>query len=242
MFNGKGLPKEKDVTAILSWPVWQVDGQFNHELFRSFSGMLNGKRLPKEAEVKALLSWPVWQVDGQFNYELLRAFSSMFNGKGLPCEEYVMACVSWLSGADGQALVAPDQMSALFAIVFAKHKTSGIPDIGRLVVYERRLLQLLPADMQEDDLSQLQIKQLALYAASKKENGLLALEMFEHFLKGGAGCWQPHSDSKAGPVLIQQSLSRLLTLLIDSGCQGVRTFLAAADEKGQEMSRHAYDE
>ena len=232
MFHGKGLPIDADVKAILSWPCWQVNGQFNHKLFRSFSGMFHGKGLPIDADVKAILSWPCWQVNSRFNSELFRLFSSVFHGKGLPRQEYVVACLSWLSGTDGQALGTPEQMTALFPIVFAKHRTSGIPEIGCLVVYERRLLLLLPPDMHRDDHSRLQIKQLAFYAASKKENGLLALEMFEHFLKADAACLQAHSGSKARPVLIKQSLSRLLTLLIDSGCQGVRKFLATADEKG----------
>ena len=63
MFSGKGLPKERDVTAILSWPVWQLDGVFNQELFGSISSMFNGKGLPREGDVVACIEW-LSQVDG----------------------------------------------------------------------------------------------------------------------------------------------------------------------------------
>ena len=35
----------------MSWSVWQVGGEFTHELFRSFSGMLHGRGQRKEQEV-----------------------------------------------------------------------------------------------------------------------------------------------------------------------------------------------
>ena len=82
------------MTAILSWPIWQVDGEFSSELFRSFSFLFSGKGLPKEGDVTAILSWPVWQVNGVFNHELFRSICSTFRGKGLPKERDVTACVS----------------------------------------------------------------------------------------------------------------------------------------------------
>ena len=101
---------------------------------------------------------------------------------------------------------------------------------------------LLPPDMQKDDHCRLQLKQLAFYAASKKEDGSLVLQMFERFLKGDAGYFHPRSGSQAGLELTKESLSRLLTLLLASGCRGVRRFLAAAEEKKWEMSHQEYDE
>ena len=55
MLNGKGLPKEQEVNEILSWPVWQVNGAFSHELFRSFSSMFSRRGLPKKCDVAAIL-------------------------------------------------------------------------------------------------------------------------------------------------------------------------------------------
>ena len=80
---------------MLSWPVWQVNGEFNCGLLRSFSSMFHGKGLPCERDVTAILSWPVWQVNGEFNCGLFRSFSSMFRGKGLPKERDVMAILAW---------------------------------------------------------------------------------------------------------------------------------------------------
>ena len=146
--------------AILAWPCWQLDGQFNYGLFRSFSSMFHHKKLPGEEQVKAILAWPCWQVGGQFNYKLFRSFSCMFHGKGLPNEAYVAACLSWLSGADDLDGCTLESISALFASVFAKHKTSGIPDIERLTVYEQQLMRLLPLELREDDDCRLQLKQV----------------------------------------------------------------------------------
>ena len=240
MLHGKGLPKEADVKAMLSWPVWEINGEFSYELFRPFAGMFSCKGLPKKADVKAILSWPCWQVNGLFNLQLFRSFATMFHGKRLPNEEYVMACLSWLSGTNDLDMDGLEQISVLFSSVFASHRTLGIPDIGRLPVYEQQLVQLFPAAMQEDDHCRLQLKQLTFYAASKKGSGALVLQMFELFLKGYAGCFYPQCGSKQ--ELTKKSLSILHALLFASGFQGVHNFLVAAEEKGWEISRQERDE
>ena len=237
MFHGQGLPIDADVKAVLLWPCWQINGQFSSELFRSFSSIFHGKGLFQEADVKALLSWPVWQVNGQFNYELFRSFSSL-NGKGLPSEKCVLACLNWLSGADDLDMDALETVSTLFASVFAKHRTSGIPDIDRLRAGEHQWLQLFPPSTAEDDHCRLQLK-LAFYAASKGKGGSLTLEMMERFLKGYAGHFHPQSGSDL--ALTKKYLSNLYTLLLASGCQGVRKFLAEVAKKGWEMSEKEYD-
>ena len=198
--------------------------------------------LPRQADVEALLAWPCWQLDGQFNRGLFRSFASIFSRKGLPSEEYVVACLSWLSGTDDLDRDALDKIGALFSSVFAKHRSAGIPDIERLGVYERQLLQLLPPSMTEDDNCRWQLKQVVFYAASKEAGGSLALQMFERFLKGYAGFFHTHCDVDAGPELTKEALSKLHTLLLASGCEGVRKFLAAADEKEWEMSHQECDQ
>ena len=150
--------------------------------------------------------------------------------------------MSWLSGTDDLDRDTLEKIGSLVSSVFAKHKNAGIPDIERLEVYERQLLQLLPPSMAEADDCRWQLKQVVFYAASKETSSPLALKMFERFLKGYAGCFHPHSDFGAKPKLTKKSLSKLHTLLLTSGCQGVRKFLAAADEKGWEMSRQERDE
>ena len=242
MLHGKGLPKEAGVKATLSWPAWQINGEFSYELFRSFSSMFSGKGLPKKADVKAVLSWPCWQVNGLFNLQLFRSFAAMFNGKGLPNEEYVMAFLSWLAGTDDLDMETLEQISTLFSSVFATSGTSRIPNTDRLAVYENQLLQLFPPDIQEDNHCGLQCKQLAFYAVSKKGDGSLMMHMFERFLKGYAGYFHPRCDVVAGLKLTKKSLANLHNLLYTSGSQGVRSFLAAADKKGWEMSRQECDQ
>ena len=65
MNNGKGLPDQAKVKAMLDWAVWTVDGQFSMELFRALSSMNSSRGLPDQATVKAMLDcgldsrWPV---------------------------------------------------------------------------------------------------------------------------------------------------------------------------------------
>ena len=123
MNNGKGLPDEVKVKAILDWAVWKVDGQFSRELFRAVSSMNNGKGLPHEAKVKAMLDWPVWKVDGQFSRELFRTVSSMNSGKGLPDETKVKAMLDWaVWKVDGQFSMG------LFRAVSSMNSGKGLPD------------------------------------------------------------------------------------------------------------------
>ena len=95
MCNNRGIPDAQTVKSLLSWPAWQVDGEFSCDLFRSFSGMLCSRGLPKEPDVDVVRSWPVWQLNGQFNHELFRSFSGMFARRGLPKEPDVNALLSW---------------------------------------------------------------------------------------------------------------------------------------------------
>ena len=78
MFKGKGLPQETDVKAILAWPVWQLDGVFNQELFHLFSGMFTGKGLPKECKVAACMEW-LCQGDS-IDRETLQLMNRLFCG------------------------------------------------------------------------------------------------------------------------------------------------------------------
>ncbi len=97
MNNGKGVPTNKEVKAILGWPEWKdKDGEFNIELFRSFSSMNNGKGMLKHEQVKEVLGWPEWKgKDGEFSMELFRSFSSMNNGKGMLKHEQVKEVLGW---------------------------------------------------------------------------------------------------------------------------------------------------
>ena len=47
MNNGKGLPEQAKVKAVLAWPEWKdEDGQFSMERFRAFSSMNSSRGLP----------------------------------------------------------------------------------------------------------------------------------------------------------------------------------------------------
>ena len=127
MNNGKGLPNQATVKAMLDWALWKVDGQFSMELFRALSSMNNGKGLPDEATVKAMLDWAVWKVDGQFSMELFRALSSMNNGKGLPDEATVKAMLDWaVWKVDGQFSME------LFRALSSMNSSRGLPDEAKV--------------------------------------------------------------------------------------------------------------
>ena len=143
---------------MLSWSVWQVQGEFNYELFRSVSSMFSGKGLPKKAEVQAALSWPVWQVNGQFNHNLFRSFSSMFHGKGLPKECEVAACMGWLSQGDSVDKETLQLMGRLFCGTFAGHIALGLPPVESLRDYEQRTAQLFHATAYDNDKHMTAIK------------------------------------------------------------------------------------
>ena len=78
MFSGRGLPNERDVKAVLTWPVWQMSGKFNHGLFRSISSMFSGRGLPKERDVTACMEW--LSEAGGANSETLQLMSRLFCG------------------------------------------------------------------------------------------------------------------------------------------------------------------
>ncbi|WP_422452481.1 hypothetical protein [Endozoicomonas sp. ALC066] len=89
--------KHEEVKEVLGWPEWKdKDGEFNMELFRTFSSMNHGKGILKHEEVKEVLGWPEWKdKDGEFNMELFCAFSSMNNGKGMLKHEKVKEMLGW---------------------------------------------------------------------------------------------------------------------------------------------------
>ena len=95
MCSYRGVPDSKQMKNLLSWPVWQMQGRFCEQRFRSVCAMFRFKGLPKEQDVQAILAWPAWQLDGQFNIELFRSFSSMLSGKGVPEEQVVNAILAW---------------------------------------------------------------------------------------------------------------------------------------------------
>ncbi len=97
MNNGKGVPTNKEVKAILGWPEWKDENaEFNTELFRAFSSMNHGQGLPRHEKVKEVLSWPEWKNrDGERNMELFRSFSSMNSSKGTIRHEEVKEVLSW---------------------------------------------------------------------------------------------------------------------------------------------------
>ena len=48
MNNGKGLPEQAEVKAVLAWPEWKDEnGQFSMERFRAFSSMNSWQRLAR---------------------------------------------------------------------------------------------------------------------------------------------------------------------------------------------------
>ena len=82
MNNGKGLPDEATVKAMLDWAVWKVDGQFSMELFRALSSMNNGKGLPDEAKVKAMLDW--LSCGEKLNDSLQKLMVRLYASEGMP--------------------------------------------------------------------------------------------------------------------------------------------------------------
>ncbi|WOG30276.1 hypothetical protein [Endozoicomonas sp. 8E] len=102
MNNGKGVPTNKEVKAILGWPEWKDrDGEFNTKLFRSFSSMNSGKGMLKHEQVKEVLGWPEWKdKDGEFSMELFRSLSSMNSSKGMLKHEEVKEVLAWSEWKD----------------------------------------------------------------------------------------------------------------------------------------------
>ena len=219
MNNGKGLPDEAKVKAMLDWAVWTVDGQFSMELFRALSSMNHGKGLPDEAKVKAMLDWAVWTVDGQFSMELFRALSSMTHGKGLPDEGKVKAILDWLI-CGGEL---NDSLQRLMARLYA---SEGIPDIKELKWYEQRLLNLFFADTvtgleshdenEDEDEQPCSIKQAALFLSTRKPQYVLNFKDVERFYQQVAG------DAA-------RKLEKLLKLSVSYGGRGVTHYLALND-------------
>ncbi|WP_448218025.1 hypothetical protein [Endozoicomonas sp. 2B-B] len=102
MNNGKGVPTNKEVKAILGWPEWKDrDGGFNTKLFRSFSSMNCSKGMLKHEQVKEVLGWPEWKDgDGEFSMELFRSLSSMNSSKGMLKHEEVKEVLAWSEWKD----------------------------------------------------------------------------------------------------------------------------------------------
>ncbi|WP_448218032.1 hypothetical protein [Endozoicomonas sp. 2B-B] len=102
MNNGKGVPTNKEVKAILGWPEWKDrDGEFNTKLFRSFSSMNCGKGMLKHEQVKEVLGWPEWKdKNGKFSMELFRSLSSMNSSKGMLKHEEVKEVLAWSEWKD----------------------------------------------------------------------------------------------------------------------------------------------
>ena len=226
--SGRGLPKEQEVKAVLSWPCWQVNGEFSYELFRSIFSMFARKEMPNEQEVETLLSWPVWQVNGQFNCAIFRLFASMLHSRrGLPKECDVAACMEWLSQADGVDEETLQLMVSLFCGAFTGHRALGLPSPYHLRCYEKRLARLFDAPVTDAGRYPPKIKQITLFLANRGDTNDLRWSECERFFKTCSGPMPPKgSASKA------LALSRLHTVLLAHGGQGVRTFLDVNDEQG----------
>ena len=154
MNNGKGLPEQAEVKAVLAWPEWKdEDGQFSVERFRAFSSMNNGKGLPEQAEVKAVLAWPEWKdEDGQFSMERFRAFSSMNNGKGLPEQAKVKAVLAWPEWKDEDGQFSMERFRAFSSMNNGK----GLPE-------------------------QAEVKAILAWPEWKDEDGQFSMERFRAF-------------------------------------------------------------
>ena len=236
MFHGRGQPIEADVKAILAWPCWQTGGQFNHELFRSFSNMFSGKGLPCEKDVQAILSWPLWLVNGEFSHSIFADVCALFSGKGLPKEAEVAACMQWLSDADGVHRDTLALMRRLFSGAFAGHGALGLPPVECLQGYEQRLIRLFDGTVAEEDHCSLEIKQIVLFLANKGGSNYLSWPECERFFTVYPGQLHGH-DCEAVPSLTAQALSRLHTVLLAHGGQGIRAFFAVNDK--QDWARSA---
>ena len=154
MNNGKGLPEQAKVKAVLAWPEWKdEDGQFNMERFRAFSSMNNGKGLPEQAKVKAVLAWPEWKdEDSQFSMERFRAFSSITHSKGLPRQAEVKAVLAWPEWKDENGQFNMERFRAFSSMNNGK----GFPE-------------------------QAKVKAVLAWPEWKDENGQFSMERFRAF-------------------------------------------------------------
>ena len=154
MNNGKGLPKQAEVKAVLAWPEWKnEDGQFSMERFRAFSSMNSSRGLPGQAEVKAVLSWPEWKdANGQFSMERFRAFSSMNSSRGLPKQTEVKAVLAWPEWKDENGQFSMERFRAFSSMNNGK----GLPE-------------------------QAEVKAVLAWPEWKDENGQFSIQRFRAF-------------------------------------------------------------
>ena len=167
MNNGKGLPEQAKVKAVLAWPEWKDEnGQFNMERFRAFSSMNNGKGLPEQAKVKAVLAWPEWKdEDGQFSMQRFRAFSSMNNGKGLPEQAEVKAVLAWPEWKDEDGQFSMERFRAFSSM----NRGKGLP-------------------------GQTEVKAVLAWPEWKDENGQFSMERFRAFSSMNNGKGLPEQE------------------------------------------------
>ena len=167
MNNGKGLPEQAKVKAVLAWPEWKdEDGQFSIERFRAFSSMNSSRGLPEQTEVKAVLAWPEWKdKDGQFSMERFRAFSSMKNGKGLPGQAEVKAMLAWPEWKDEDGQFSMQRFRAFSSMNNGK----GLPE-------------------------QTKVKAVLAWPEWKDENGQFSMERFRAFSSMNNGKGLPKQE------------------------------------------------
>ena len=93
MFNGKGLPEEKELEKFLGLECWQVNGEFNIELLRSFSSIFSSKGLPKGENVKSFIHW----LPSDEMKSTLKLACRLFAGSGIPLQATLTKHIETLS-------------------------------------------------------------------------------------------------------------------------------------------------
>ena len=82
--HNRGVPDAGAVASLLAWPVWQVGGEFDHEIFRAVCAMFTGRGFPEQCDVANCMVW--LSGAGGVDRETLQLMSRLFqslNNKAL---------------------------------------------------------------------------------------------------------------------------------------------------------------
>ena len=193
MNNGKGLPEQAEVKAVLAWPEWKDEnGQFSMERFRAFSSMNNGKGLPKQEEVKAVLAWPEWKgEDGQFSMERFRAFSSMNSSRGLPRQAEVKAVLAWSEWKDESGQFSMERFRA-FSSMNSSRGLPGQAEVKAVLAWPEwkdgngqfnmeRFRAFSSMNHGKGLPEQAEVRAVLVWQEWKDENGQFSMERFRSF-------------------------------------------------------------
>ena len=193
MKNGKGLPRQTEVQAVLTWPEWKdEDGQFSMERFRAFSAMNHSKGLPEQTEVKAVLAWPEWKDEsGQFSMRRFRAFSSMNSSRGLPGQAEVKAVLAWPEWKDKDGQFSME----LFRAFSSMNNGKGLPEQAKVKAVlawpewkdesgqfsMQRFRAFSSMNSSRGLPGQAEVKAVLAWPEWKDENGQFSMERFRAF-------------------------------------------------------------